>query len=252
MCSMASSNGVDGMRSAFPSVSLQCDELDMTENTYYKWRKCLEDRGLITIEKQKVKNKFDRNLYFIEPVPIPKPEPELEAEPEIDPEPEPEKKPPLKQSEPYRKNWGMGKSSYRKISGTKNSGMKNSGTNSNSFNSNSFNNKKDKNPLPYSLGEVIQNLSVPMNLRKKIEVNREKIDFLNFDIFEFERFYNKFEWIKTNCSKDDLDYLNQWDIENILVTIFNSDIAIKKTTYGILKEFALNRLHYKKENYMEL
>ena len=71
MCSFA---GIDknGNRVAFPSVSLQCEELDMSEDTYYKWRKELEKRGLITIEKRKNGGKFERNLYFIEAVPVPK------------------------------------------------------------------------------------------------------------------------------------------------------------------------------------
>lgn len=98
MCSFA---GMDkeGNRVAFPSVSLQCEELGMTEDTYFKWRKVLVERGLITIEKRKEKGKFERNLYFIEAVPVPK----------------------ETSSEPYPKN-----------SGTENSGTEKQGTNSNS------------------------------------------------------------------------------------------------------------------------
>ena len=95
MCSFASMNE-KGERVAFPSVSLQCEELDMSEDTYYKWRKELESRGLITIEKRKEQGKFDRNLYFIEAVPVPKDT----------------------SSEPYPKN-----------SGTENPGTENPGTN---------------------------------------------------------------------------------------------------------------------------
>ena len=110
MCSFA---GIDkeGNRVAFPSVSLQCEELGMTEDTYYKWRKVLVDRGLITIEKRKDKGKFERNLYFIEAVPVPKDT----------------------NSEPYPKKSGTDKSSKEK-----------QGTNSNSSNSNSFNNNNNK------------------------------------------------------------------------------------------------------------
>lgn len=111
MCSFASMNE-QGERVAFPSVSLQCEELDMSEDTYYKWRKELESRGLITIEKRKEQGKFDRNLYFIEAVPVPK----------------------ETSSEPYPKN-----------SGTENSGTENSGTNNISSNSISSNKDKDIN-----------------------------------------------------------------------------------------------------------
>lgn len=105
MCSFA---GLDkeGNRVAFPSVSLQCEELDMSEDTYYKWRKELEDRGLITIEKQRTEGKFQRNLYYIEAIPTPK----------------------NTDGAPYPKN-----------SGTVNSSTVNSGTNSNRSNSNRSN-----------------------------------------------------------------------------------------------------------------
>lgn len=95
MCSFASINK-DGDRVAFPSVSLQCEELGMSEDTYYRWRKELEDRGLITIEKRKDNNgKFERNLYFIEAVPTPK-------------------APEAPSSEPYPKNSGTEKPSTEK------------------------------------------------------------------------------------------------------------------------------------------
>jgi hypothetical protein len=105
MCSFASIDK-DGNRVAFPSVSLQCEELDMSEDTYYKWRKVLEQRGLITIEKRKENGKFERNLYFIEAVPVPKDT----------------------SSEPYPKN-----------SGTEDSGTEKQGAIINSSNSISFN-----------------------------------------------------------------------------------------------------------------
>jgi hypothetical protein len=126
MCSFASFSG-DGKRSAFPSVSLQCAELDMTEDTYYKWRKPLEKRGFITIEKRKNGTKFERNVYFIEPTPKP-----LE-----------EKKPEKSTIEPSPKNSGMEKKPYPNSSGTKKSSPRNSGTNS--ISSNIINPNKDIN-----------------------------------------------------------------------------------------------------------
>jgi hypothetical protein len=110
MCSFASIDK-DGNRVAFPSVSLQCEELDMSEDTYYKWRKVLEQRGLITIEKRKENGKFERNLYFIEAVPVPKDT----------------------SSEPYPKNSGT------EVSGTEKQGAIINSSNSISFNKNSNN-----------------------------------------------------------------------------------------------------------------
>jgi hypothetical protein len=115
MCSFASIDK-DGNRVAFPSVSLQCDELDMSEDTYYKWRKELEKRGLITIEKRKSDGKFERNLYFIEAVPVPQ----------------------NTNSEPYPKK-----------SGTENSSTENSGTNSISSNSISSNKNTNNSNIIY-------------------------------------------------------------------------------------------------------
>ncbi|MED3644322.1 helix-turn-helix domain-containing protein [Caldifermentibacillus hisashii] len=112
MCSFAGIDK-DGKRSAFPSVSLQCEELGMSEDTYYKWRKYLIQYGYITIEKRKdEKGKFDRNLYFIETVPVEKKD----------------------ESEPYPKNPGTVKPS-----------TENSGDNNNSFNNNSFNSNNNIN-----------------------------------------------------------------------------------------------------------
>lgn len=45
-----------GGTTAFPSVSLQCSDLCISENRYYKHRKLLEEFGYIKIEQQKVGN----------------------------------------------------------------------------------------------------------------------------------------------------------------------------------------------------
>jgi hypothetical protein len=107
MCAFAGSN-LHGERTAFPSIAIQCHELDMSEDTYYKYRKPLVDLGFITIEKRKGKGKFERNLYFIEAVPV--------------------EKPSERDSEPYPNS-----------SGTENPSTEKSGTNINSSNINSFN-----------------------------------------------------------------------------------------------------------------
>lgn len=160
MCSFA---GVDenGNRSAFPSISLQCDELGMNEDTYYKWRKYLVQYGYITIEKQKNDHgKFDRNLYIIEAVPVEK-EPEKT---EIKPTP--------------------------KKSGTVKSGTGKRGTNSTSSNSTSsntyINNIKDNiddDKRTFPTGEVSTNHndeqlnSIISNLR---EATKDELSIRSF------------------------------------------------------------------------
>ena len=51
---------------AFPSVSLICHELNISENRYYKYMNFLKSKDLIRVEKQKSpKGKFLRNVYTI-------------------------------------------------------------------------------------------------------------------------------------------------------------------------------------------
>ena len=129
MCSFA---GVkkDGERTAFPSVKLQCAELGLSEDTYYKWRKYLIDKGYIKIKKQRQEGaKFDNNIYSIVAVPI-----EVKIDETIATE---EKK-------PYPKNSGMEKKPYPNSPGTENPCTENSGTNINSSKSNSFKKEEEE------------------------------------------------------------------------------------------------------------
>lgn len=72
LCSYAWGN-TNAKRTAFPSVGIQCTDLGMSEDTYYKYRKQLITKGYINVEKQKnEKGQFSRNLYYIESIVIPK------------------------------------------------------------------------------------------------------------------------------------------------------------------------------------
>lgn len=65
-------NSNSGERTAFPSVELQCAELGITDETYFKYRKPLVEKGYLQIEKRRGNSaKFDRNLYIICAVPVP-------------------------------------------------------------------------------------------------------------------------------------------------------------------------------------
>jgi hypothetical protein len=82
ICSFAASEG-SSERTAFPSVDLQCTELGISKDTYYKHRSSLVKKGYLRIEKTRGENgKFDRNLYKIlavqAPVELP---PEIETAP---------------------------------------------------------------------------------------------------------------------------------------------------------------------------
>jgi hypothetical protein len=162
MCSFAGSTN-SGERTAFPSVSLQCDELGMSQDTYYKWRKYLVDRRYIKITKQRKEGaKFDRNLYSILAVPS-DPEPMLESPETLSNQGE----------EPHPKNQGTGNEnkSYPKKSGAEKSSMENSSTNSNSFTSNSFNNLETRDTR--ETGNSYQSIFL-----KNLEKEKQKDQFL--------------------------------------------------------------------------
>jgi hypothetical protein len=130
MCSFAGTSK-NGERTAFPSVALQCNELDMTEGTYYKWRKYLVDRGLIKITKQRQERaKFDRNIYSILAIPETKKDPEERKQ-----TPEEASQ---KVSVPYSKNSSTADSPYFKKPSTAKPSTVNQRTNSTSITSNSL------------------------------------------------------------------------------------------------------------------
>ena len=127
MCSFAGV-GKNGERTAFPSVALQCAELDMTEGTYYKWRKPLIAKGYIKITKNRSATaKFENNIYSI--VAVPKEE-EMKSEPYTKNQ-RMDKSPSNQHSEPYTNYPSTGNPSTEKPS------TENQSTNSNTFTSNS-------------------------------------------------------------------------------------------------------------------
>lgn len=121
LCSFAGM-GKDGERAAFPGVSLMMAELGIkTDDTYYKYRKQLVQKGYIKIEKRRQEGaKFDNNIYKIVAVPV-------AVEKEI----------------PHPKKSGMEKP-YPKLSSTVEPSTVKSGTNINSFNINSLNKREEE------------------------------------------------------------------------------------------------------------
>ncbi|UXU77318.1 helix-turn-helix domain-containing protein [Mammaliicoccus sciuri] len=50
---------------AFPGVSLICHDLNISEKRFQKYRKQLEDAGVITINRKRTDNGFSKNIYTI-------------------------------------------------------------------------------------------------------------------------------------------------------------------------------------------
>lgn len=60
-------------REAFPSIAKILDDLGISKDSFYKYRKELEAAGYITVEQDKDnEKKFKNNTYYIEAVPCPK------------------------------------------------------------------------------------------------------------------------------------------------------------------------------------
>ncbi|ASN69370.1 putative DnaD protein [uncultured Caudovirales phage] len=50
---------------AFPSVSLICHELKISEKRFQKYRKQLEDNGYLFVDRERTDNGFSKNIYTI-------------------------------------------------------------------------------------------------------------------------------------------------------------------------------------------
>lgn len=115
LCSFAGPSGkADAEREAFPGVSLMMDELGIkSEDTFYKYRKQLVDKGYIKIEKRRKEgSKFESNLYKIVAVPV-----EIPAEKPAE----------VQEKKPHPKKSGMEKP-YPNFSSTENPSTENQGT----------------------------------------------------------------------------------------------------------------------------
>ncbi|WP_455920467.1 helix-turn-helix domain-containing protein [Priestia megaterium] len=210
MCSFASV-GANGDRVAFPSVSLQCDELGMSEDTYYKWRKPLEDKGYLKIEKtERKKGQFQRNLYFIEAVPVPKP---VEPTPVEENILSAETVQQIEESIPYPKNSGAVEP-YPNSSGPVNPCTENQGTNSISSNINSSNiNSNNKNqtiPNPYN---ELNELDIPIIVGRKIKENMVRIGQDSIKLSDIEIHFNTCQKVSDTNSENTI---NQYEYADIL------------------------------------
>lgn len=167
MCSFAGVSKT-GDRTAFPSISLQCNELGMTEDTYYKWRKPLIDKGYIKITKQRKEGaKFDNNIYSIMAVPV-----EVKTE-----------------EKPHPKKQGMDEKPYPKKSSTEKSSTEKSGTNSNIFNSNIFKKEEEEEEEDnFQLIELISLFNQNISVSNPIIENKIScfLEHLSFEVIKRE------------------------------------------------------------------
>lgn len=55
---------------AYPGVSLMCEELNISERRYKKYRQQLEEAGYLTIRRVRTNSGFSKNLYTIHHIPV--------------------------------------------------------------------------------------------------------------------------------------------------------------------------------------
>ena len=137
-----------GGTTAYPSVALQCADLCISENRYYKHRRLLEEYGYIKIEQQKeiveyddgtTKELFTNNIYTIV-LNIDEKFKKKEAPPKKRVKSRIIKKVNSKKSNSSQTVDMTTSSPYLQIEGTKTVGMEDASNNNNNINNNNFNN----------------------------------------------------------------------------------------------------------------
>jgi hypothetical protein len=253
ICSFAS-NKTNGDRVAFPSVSLQCNELGMSEDIYFKYRKPLTQKGYIRIDKvRNEQGKFQRNLYTICAVPANDEEPYPKYQEKVNPNTE----------NPYSEN-----PSPDNVS-TKNNRSKNNSYIINNLENNNFKNNinikeldlkqvSKKNVEEELFGDLLQKLKLPFQVIRLIwDYNLQGYGndqvppiYDSLDLLELENFYNTNAYILSTATKRDVDYINDHEFYQIVKSIIQN-VRPVKTTMGILKDFTLNKLVYKQQDLYE-
>lgn len=118
LCAFAGSIKGGGDRQAFPGVKLMMAELGIkTDDTFYKYRKPLVDRGYLKVRQERGNGKFAKNIYSIVAVPAPTDGGQKTDEPA-----------PKQDSAPSPKKSGTDKTPHSKKSGTVNSHPAKTGT----------------------------------------------------------------------------------------------------------------------------
>ena len=130
LCSYAGSGNT-----AFPSVSLMCDDLNISDNRFYKYKKQLTDKGYITVSRKRVEGKWETNVYKIEP---------------------------------YLQNLGMDNP------GMENKGTNNNSSNNNSSNNSSSNSCPDSEKSDVKFDETTKPYQFAAYLRDKILENNKR------------------------------------------------------------------------------
>lgn len=187
LCSFAGMNST-GERTAFPSVKLICNELGIkSDDTFYKHRKQLIEKGYITIEKQRKQGNFYNNIYYINAVPsIAK----KEKEEKIIPYPNKSGMP------PYPNKSSTVKSSTVKSGTNNNNLLKNNSFKEEEEIINNSDAKKSENIYQEVTKEFLKLKNTPENIITSILEKIEKQNITDFTYRDLETQFNRM--IETN------------------------------------------------------
>ena len=200
-----------GGTTAYPSVALQCADLCISENRYYKHRRLLEEYGYIKIEQQKeiveyndgtTKELFTNNIYTIV-LNIDEEFKKKEAPPKKKVKSRIIKKVNSKKSNSPQSVDMTTSSSYLQIEGTKAVGMENVGNNNNNINNNNINNN---------------NINISSSSKEEDGEKKEEDNTFNKDLKTLMAFCNNVNY-----------KLNKEKAKNILIA-FGLDKVIKAIT----------------------
>lgn len=110
---------------------------------------------------------------------------------------------------------------------------------------------KGLNKISNPLSQIDFNeLVLPLPIKKFLYNNRDKGKELSINYDVLESFYNTSPYIKATAEKDDFNYLNDFEFKNMLETIYYKLTDKIENTNGLLYKWTLDRLHYKRENFL--
>jgi hypothetical protein len=101
------------------------------------------------------------------------------------------------------------------------------------------------------LSDYINSMKLPFSLKKYFSKSVKVLVEDSFNILEVEDFYNTSLNIKSDSSKDDINYLNDHEFTRLVIKAYENANRPIGSTFGLIKSWTLQALSYKKENTLE-
>ncbi|MBU8732515.1 hypothetical protein KM915_20925 [Cytobacillus oceanisediminis] len=102
------------------------------------------------------------------------------------------------------------------------------------------------------LNDYINSMKLPFGLKKYFSVRVKVLVEDSFNILDIEEFYNTSSHIKPDCSKEDIDYLNDFEFTRVVKTAYEkAQRPITTSTFGLIKSWTINALSYKRQQLLD-